>query len=281
MAALLADGILRDLACRLSVQNYTPQTLSMALRLPEQEIMRRVATLREWGLVRFTTNDWHEKVIEAAPGEREVRRSPDGPRNTAKSRARAARAANFRLSPEATMISAPRTRIPFATLRVYCRNHLPCSPRKLAVEPGVIPFCSFKISLPLKMICGDVSLEMLRETDRYLRSNGQTGFLAKQINPSHPPIPDGALDCIFSFNAFHHFYPEKFLGSVRNALGENGLLFVYTRLKSQNAQSIWGKYFPDFAEKEVRLAELDETKRWSDCMTRPDLGRYAKLSLRT
>ena len=266
LAALLADAILRDLVCRLSMQNYTPQTLSMALRLPEQEIMRRVATLREWGLVRFTTNDWHEKVIEAVPG---------------KGRATLTRWAE-KYCQIASACGAGGHFSPFAgsyndlsvadsdPLR-HIASLLPKSPTLFAAEIGCgtgrYSLLLFQNIPTLKMICGDVSLEMLRETDRYLRSNGQTGFLAKQINPSHPPIPEGALDCIFSFNAFHHFYPEKFLGSVRDALGENGLLFVYTRLKSQNAQSIWGKYFPAFAEKEVRLSELDEIKRWSDCMT--------------
>ena len=37
-----------------------------------------------------------------------------------------------------------------------------------------------------------------------------------------------------------------------------GSIFIYTRLRSQNARNIWGRYFPLFPEKEDRLYELDE-----------------------
>ena len=265
LAALLADGILRDLACRLSVQNYTPQTLSMALRLPEKEIMRRVATLREWGLVRFTTNDWDENVIEAAPGEGRATLTRWAEKYCQPGNACGA---GGQFSPFAGSYNDLSVADP-EPLR-HIASLLPKSPTLFAAEIGCgtgrYSLLLLQHVPALKMVCGDVSLEMLRETDRYLRSNGQTGFLAKQINPSHPPIPDGALDCIFSFDAFHHLYPEQFLGSARDALGEDGLLFVYTRLKTQNARSIWGRYFPGFKEKEVRLAELDELKGWSDCL---------------
>ncbi len=37
-----------------------------------------------------------------------------------------------------------------------------------------------------------------------------------------------------------------------------GFLFIYTRLRQQNAGHIWGRYFPHFFEKEKRLYDLGE-----------------------
>ena len=37
-------------------------------------------------------------------------------------------------------------------------------------------------------------------------------------------------------------------------------LFIYTRLRSQNKNNIWGRYFPGFYEKEKRLYYLEEMK---------------------
>ena len=45
------------------------------------------------------------------------------------------------------------------------------------------------------------------------------------------------------------------------ALKDDGRLFIYTRLQNQNSKSIWGKYFPLFAETETRLYEIEKLKQ--------------------
>jgi hypothetical protein len=40
-----------------------------------------------------------------------------------------------------------------------------------------------------------------------------------------------------------------------------GSIIIYTRLRSQNAENIWGKYFPLFLVKETRLYEMDELEQ--------------------
>jgi SAM-dependent methyltransferase len=66
------------------------------------------------------------------------------------------------------------------------------------------------------------------------------------------------LDCVFSFNAIHHFNIKAFLGEISRILKRGGKVFIYTRLRSQNATNIWGMYFPSFLDKEKRLYELNE-----------------------
>jgi SAM-dependent methyltransferase len=65
-------------------------------------------------------------------------------------------------------------------------------------------------------------------------------------------------DYIFVFNAIHHFNLREFLARAARVLKDEGSIFIYTRLRSQNARNIWGRYFPFFLEKEDRLYELDE-----------------------
>jgi SAM-dependent methyltransferase len=75
------------------------------------------------------------------------------------------------------------------------------------------------------------------------------------------PFPDNTLDCMFTFNAIHHFDLPEFLKESSRVLKSGGYLFAYTRLREQNERNIWGLYFPKFNEKETRLYSLDELKK--------------------
>jgi SAM-dependent methyltransferase len=67
-----------------------------------------------------------------------------------------------------------------------------------------------------------------------------------------------SLDFVVSFNAVHHFDVPNFLKEASRILKDKSRLFVYTRLRSQNAKNVWGMHFPNFSDKETRLYELDE-----------------------
>jgi SAM-dependent methyltransferase len=66
------------------------------------------------------------------------------------------------------------------------------------------------------------------------------------------------MDCIFCFNAIHHFDFAKFIEKAAKVIRAGGRIFIYSRLRSQNAKNIWGIHFPLFLEKENRLYELEE-----------------------
>lgn len=68
LVALLGDDVLRDMVCRLSSERYTPALLSSALGLPEGQVLRRINTLRGWGLVRMVRRDSLTSVVEPLPG---------------------------------------------------------------------------------------------------------------------------------------------------------------------------------------------------------------------
>jgi len=69
------------------------------------------------------------------------------------------------------------------------------------------------------------------------------------------PLADRSLDCMLTFNAVHHFRLADFSREAAWSLRPGGLLFIYTRLRSQNERGVWGRYFPGFTDKERRLYE--------------------------
>lgn len=112
----------------------------------------------------------------------------------------------------------------------------------------------------LYLFCLDYNRQMLEELSDYLSRHGVKGFEIAQAPAETLPLGSRSLDCVFTFNAIHHFDIEVFLAEASRVLKEGGRLFIYTRLRSQNRRSIWGQYFPRFNEKETRLYELDSLK---------------------
>jgi len=111
-----------------------------------------------------------------------------------------------------------------------------------------------KLRNRLSLTCVDVNYEMLQQISK-ISSNFQN-LQTKQAFAEKLPFDDNSLDCIFSFNAIHHFKINEFAKECNRVLKNNGLLFIYTRLKEQNESNIWCKFFPDFSKKENRLFDI-------------------------
>jgi len=106
----------------------------------------------------------------------------------------------------------------------------------------------------LSLTCVDNNYEMLRQISKI--SHNFKNLQTKYAFAEKLPFDDNSLDCIFSFNAIHHFKINEFAKECNRILKNNGLLFIYTRLKDQNESNIWGKFFPDFSKKENRLFDI-------------------------
>lgn len=120
----------------------------------------------------------------------------------------------------------------------------------------------FKYVNNLQLTCIDINERMLEEVSNYLRRNGYGNVKTIKANADDIPLDNDTMDCIFTLNAIHHFDFVKFLEKSSRVIKENGKIFIYTRLRSQNARNIWGQYFPQFSEQETRLYELNEMVRW-------------------
>ena len=110
----------------------------------------------------------------------------------------------------------------------------------------------------LHLTCIDINHSMLEETLNYLKSNGITNFKTIKSEADDIPLKDASQDCIFTFNAIHHFNFLRFIENAARVIKKYGYIFIYTRLQNQNARNIWGRYFPLFLKKEKRLYERDK-----------------------
>ncbi len=108
----------------------------------------------------------------------------------------------------------------------------------------------------LRLQCVDITTEMLAELDGYLNSEGITGHSTHVASADSLPFSDHALDYIFTFNACHHFDLPAFLADARRTLRVGGRMFIYTRTRAQNERGSWGRFFPEFADRETRLYTL-------------------------
>ena len=78
------------------------------------------------------------------------------------------------------------------------------------------------------------------------------------------PIRDASCDAMTCFNAVHHFDLARFASEAARVLTPSGLLVLYTRTAAQNRDTIWGRYFPEFAELETRLYTVSELQEALD-----------------
>ena len=90
------------------------------------------------------------------------------------------------------------------------------------------------------LTCVDLNESMLEQTADYLRAAGITNFRTIKSRAEDVPLADDSMDCIFSFNAIHHFDFVMFLKKAAKIIRDRGRIFIYTRLRSQNTKNIWG-----------------------------------------
>jgi ubiquinone/menaquinone biosynthesis C-methylase UbiE len=109
----------------------------------------------------------------------------------------------------------------------------------------------------IDLTCVDTNAEMLDMLNGSLTEDGFENYTSIQSSAEDLPLPDNSYDCIFTFNAIHHFDLPKFIQQCSRILRNDGYLFIYTRLQAQNRKNIWGRHFPMFSEKEERLPTLD------------------------
>ncbi|MFC1988590.1 class I SAM-dependent methyltransferase [Chloroflexota bacterium] len=113
----------------------------------------------------------------------------------------------------------------------------------------------------LRLTCADSNPDMLNSLVKNLTNHGIADFNAVNYFAETITSQDNIYDCVFTFNAIHHFNLRGFLSESARILKAGGYIFIYTRLRDQNRRSIWGRYFPFFHHKETRLFTLDKLVR--------------------
>ena len=110
------------------------------------------------------------------------------------------------------------------------------------------------------LYCIDNNIAMLKQLKTHFTNHNIVNFIPIRSDSHKIPIQTDSLDCVMTLNAIHHFSLPHFLKEASRVLKNNGRLFIYTRLRDQNARTIWGMHFPDFHKREKRLYELDHLK---------------------
>ncbi|MFC1920043.1 class I SAM-dependent methyltransferase [Chloroflexota bacterium] len=108
----------------------------------------------------------------------------------------------------------------------------------------------------LHLYCLDANRRMLRSLTTYMREHEANNFQATRSDAAKIPLRHNSIDCLFTFNAIHHFEALTFLHECSRVLRLGGYLFIYTRTREQNKKNVWGEYFPLFWEKETRLYKM-------------------------
>ncbi len=149
---------------------------------------------------------------------------------------------------------------------IYIRDQLAGRPAVAAADVGCgagrYDLLLFRNLTNLRLTCVDASQEMLTQLSGHLEANDIQDFETTNATVEEMEFEDGSLDCVFTFNAVHHFDFALFLAKAGRAIKKDGLIFIYTRTPDQNAESVWGKYFPGFCERETRLNRLEDLEEW-------------------
>ncbi|MFC2062695.1 class I SAM-dependent methyltransferase [Chloroflexota bacterium] len=111
------------------------------------------------------------------------------------------------------------------------------------------------------LACIDVNKSMLERASSILEAAGLANFRTIESAAEHIPLVDNSVDYIFTFNAIHHFDFVAFMQEAARITRDGGSIIIYTRLRSQNAENIWGTHFPLFLAKEDRLYEMYELEQ--------------------
>jgi hypothetical protein len=82
----------------------------------------------------------------------------------------------------------------------------------------------------------------------------------------HPICPAGAhIGCgagRFGLGVIHHSHRDRLLRELAKVFPSGGVALAYTRFRSQSRRTIWGRFFPDFPEKETRLFQRAKLQAW-------------------
>lgn len=77
----------------------------------------------------------------------------------------------------------------------------------------------------------------------------------------HLPVGNGSLEWVSVFDAIHLVDIHRVVEETARVLAPEGVLVIYTRTPEQNAQSLLGRMFPQFLEKETRLPTENDLRQ--------------------
>jgi len=115
----------------------------------------------------------------------------------------------------------------------------------------------------VRLACVDANDNMLKALDTYLKVHGISNFMAMNSRAEILPFPSGTLDCVFSFNAVHHFNLLGFLQESARILKAAVMSSSTPGCKSKTRGTSGGGISPNSAAKRpVSTLSTLSCKRW-------------------
>ena len=86
-----------------------------------------------------------------------------------------------------------------------------------------------------KVYAVDVTEQFVKHVEATCREKGLENVIGVVCTPTSTELPVGAIDLVFTSDTYHHFeFPYKVLASVRQSLGDGGILIVVDRKKASS-----------------------------------------------
>jgi len=84
------------------------------------------------------------------------------------------------------------------------------------------------------LLCIDANEQMLRANGKYLRTKQMLNFGLIMSSAERIPLANSILDCVFTFNAIHHFDVAAFFNEAARIVKNGGTILpsVYTKRRN-------------------------------------------------
>ena len=93
----------------------------------------------------------------------------------------------------------------------------------------------------------DISPAMLETAKLY--ADGLNNLISWVLATSdRTGLPEQSISLVTAFNAFHHLPVAETLAEVARILSPGAFLAIYTRTRQQEAEHIWGRWFPGYLD---------------------------------
>ena len=102
---------------------------------------------------------------------------------------------------------------------------------------------------------------MLKQASAYLKGNGINNFIAVNASASDLPFKDNIVDCVFTFNAVHHFNLAGFLEEAARLVPSDATILEHlgdAYLKVNDLKMCLESYTKALENKEKDKAALEE-----------------------
>jgi ubiquinone/menaquinone biosynthesis C-methylase UbiE len=88
------------------------------------------------------------------------------------------------------------------------------------------------------------------------------------LNPANNTgLPDQSISIVTAFNSIHHLPIKETLDEIKRILLPNGLFAIYSRVRDQESEHVWGRWFPGYIgySRVMTRESLSSFSQYNEC----------------